>query len=108
MFHDVSHYWIQGNVPCLEAHWEHGGEKLLLQTFAYGMFYFLQAKTKTPMECFETFLLIGEMLSFERIQWKKKQTKVKLCKNAYAGRRQKFKILPPNAMALLLTSLVLT
>ena len=25
------------------------------------------------MECFETFLLISEMLSFEHIQWKKKQ-----------------------------------
>ena len=48
------------------------------------------------------------MLSFERIQWKKIQTKVKLCKNAYAGRRQKFTILPPNPGALLPTSLVLT
>ena len=38
-------FWIQGNIPCPEAHWEDGGEKLLLQTFAYGMFYFLQAKT---------------------------------------------------------------
>ena len=41
MFYDVLHFWIQGKIPCLEAHWEYGGEKLLLQTFAYGMFYFL-------------------------------------------------------------------